>query len=148
MAGRSEKKQAKEKSSVMNIIMISILIVSAVSYLLMIVFNLDQLSSVIAPSLYFAISNYGLYYLLDSFYTSMFFNYILDLLIINLVVMLGVNFHYKFWFLFLAVPGYFIYQLGVMAYNHVKSLDQDKGEEDETPKGKDKKRPIKKVIRE
>jgi hypothetical protein len=50
---------------------------------------------------------------------------ILDFLIVHSVVMVGVNFHFKFWYFYLVIPGYFIYKGGQLAFNHVKNLDKN-----------------------
>ncbi len=61
----------------------------------------------------------------------MFFNPLVDFLIINYIVMIGINFHFKFWYFYLVIPGYFIYKGALWAFDHVKGLDKSEGTEGE-----------------
>ena len=68
--------------------------------------------------------NFSLYRLLDVFSESYFYLPLIDLLIINLSVMVLINFHWKFWFLYLIIPGYFLCKGAKKVYDHVKTLSQ------------------------
>lgn len=145
MAGQSEKKLAKEKSEKMNIAFISIVVVGIISSLLTLYLNsFDILSSLFRIVLLNGI-NFILFKLLNTFYESMFFLPLIDFLIINCVVMIGINFHYKFWYFYLVIPGYFIYKGGQMAYNHVKGIDKGDNETQVTEPIKEKTK--KKIIK-
>lgn len=145
MAGHSEKKLAKQKTSTLNTTKIAILGVSSISSLLILYNNLDSLFYGIFIIILLSGINYVLYRFIDTLYESMFFNPLVDLLAINLTVMLGINFHYKFWFLYMIVPAYGVYKGAIWAYNHVKGVDSDETPEEETPKGKEKQK--KKIIK-
>ncbi len=145
MAGNSEKRLAKKKSETMNIILYSILIVGVLSSLIILyISSFDIVGSLFKIVLLNGI-NFLLYKLLNTFYESMFFLPLIDFLIINCVVMLGINFHYKFWYFYLVIPGYFIYKGGQMAYNHVKGIDKGENVTQETEPIKEKTK--KKIIK-
>lgn len=127
MAGRSEKKLAKEKTSTMNLAFYSLIIVGVVNFILLMYFSSFDLVSNLFKIILLNGINIGLYNLLDFFYESMFFNPLVDFLIINYVVMIGINFHFKFWYFYLVIPGYFIYKGALWAFDHVKNLDKSDG---------------------
>eukprot|EP00340_Litonotus_pictus_P001753 CAMPEP_0170516104 /NCGR_PEP_ID=MMETSP0209-20121228/2432_1 /TAXON_ID=665100 ORGANISM="Litonotus pictus, Strain P1" /NCGR_SAMPLE_ID=MMETSP0209 /ASSEMBLY_ACC=CAM_ASM_000301 /LENGTH=74 /DNA_ID=CAMNT_0010800885 /DNA_START=221 /DNA_END=445 /DNA_ORIENTATION=+ len=56
----------------------------------------------------------------------------MDFLILHLITMLGVNFHNKFFAVYLLIPGYAVFVGCKWAYNHVRNLDKEEPEE-ETP---------------
>ena len=63
-----------------------------------------------------------------------------DLLIITLIIQVLVNFHWKFWFLFLVIPGYALYKGGLYLYEYVKTLSQppQEGEQAYVPQNQSK----------
>ena len=138
----------------MSFIFLAILITTIISSIFIIFSNYKQsFLYAIIIILFFTTINYVLYKLLDSFYESMFFNPILDLLVINLVVMLGINYHFKFWYLYLIIPGYGFYKLSMWAYEHVKNAGKPiEGEDVNTDLNnkivkKNKEKEKKKIIR-
>lgn len=144
MSGRSEKKLLKSKTKTMSFIVISIVVIGLIHLLLTLFFNTNNsITSCLFSIVFLNIISILLYKLLDFFYESMFFMPILDFLIVHSIVMLGVNFHFKFWYFYLVIPGYFIYKGCQMAFNHVKNLDKNHGVEADLPKEKEK---IKKKI--
>ncbi len=79
--------------------------------------------------------NFFLYRTLETFEGSYLYNPLLDLLIINLSVELLINFHWKFWFLYLLVPCYFLLIGFQKVYAHVKTVGKaEEGEVIEDPR--------------
>ena len=132
MAGKSEKKENKEKSSKFKNNLLYILLINgflAISYLYAIYFNeyliekFDVISVVILNLI-----NFICYRLLITFYKSMFYDYFHDIFIINLGVNLFLSFSRKAWYIYLLIPGYLTYKVGMYAYQHVKNLDKQNSE--------------------
>ncbi len=132
MAGQSRKKETMERQSEMRKIMYYILGINfllILSYLYSIFFkgyeigNFDVISAVVLN-----VINLVCYRMLDVFYKSMFYDYINDVFIINLAVNLFLAFTKKAWYIYLLIPGYLCYKVGMYAYLHVKNLDKSNNE--------------------
>lgn len=157
MAGQSGKKQNKKKAS-NRLFWKALILVITCLYILINAYNVifNEYKYTRGNTLEFlslTIINFILYRMLDMTLDSMFFNYVIDFLVINLAVMLLINFHWKFWFLYLSIPAYGLVKLGMYTYDHVKSVGkEDPNEEPVDPrqgKGKNnssKEKKEKKVI--
>lgn len=136
MAGQSDKKQ-RQKKQVKNqyskIAIVSVTIIYVLINAYSVIINDYKFSrGDTLGFLFLTMVNFGLYRLLDVFESSMFYLPMLDLLIINLLVELLINFHWKFWFLYLVVPGYLLVKGGGYLYEHVKTVGKPQ-EGDEIP---------------
>lgn len=137
MAGQSKKKEGIERQSEMRKIMyyiVGINCILLISYLYSIflkgyeIGNFDVISAVCLN-----VINLVCYKLFNVFYKSMFYDYINDVFIINLAVNLFFSFTKKAWYIYLLIPGYICYKVGMYAYLHVKNLDKSNNEaENET----------------
>jgi hypothetical protein len=126
MSGHSNKKHNAKKSNDSFYVKLAILIASAI-YLSTMAYGYlasdneitkgNVIGFVVLSSI-----NFLLYRLLDVFYSSYFFLPLVDLLIINLSVEVLVNFHHKFWYLFMLIPGYLIYKGSGYCWEYVKSI--------------------------
>ena len=77
--------------------------------------------------LFFTIVNALLYRVLDTLHdypTAFLYLPLYDFLIITLITQILVNFHWKFWFIYLVIPGYALYKGGIYIYEYVKTLSQ------------------------
>ena len=105
MAGQADKKDKKKKATNRLVWKASILIVTAIYIIIngySVVFNEYKFSKGDTIGfLILTIINFVLYRLLDMALDSFFYLYLIDLLIINLSVEVLINFHWKFWFLYL-----------------------------------------------
>jgi len=77
--------------------------------------------------------NLGLYKLINILRGSFFHYPLIDLLCINVAVLIGINFHWKFWFLYLAIPVYLLYIGFLKVYEHVKTVGKEDGTEELKP---------------
>jgi hypothetical protein len=139
MAGQSGKKDVKKRASNRLIWKALILIVTALYVIInaySVVFNEGKFTrGDTIGFMILTIVNLALYRLLDMTMESYFFLYLVDLLIINLSVMVLINFHWKFWFLYLVVPGYFLVKASKYVYEHVKTVGKsDPNEEPVDPR--------------
>jgi hypothetical protein len=150
MAGHSEKKQNKKKDVKNKISKVAIIVVT-LSYIFInaysVLFNGYSFSKTDTLGFLFLTTvNFALFRLMDVFASSQFYMPLVDLLIINLSVQILINFHWKFWFLYLVVPGYFLMKGGAMVYEHVKTVGkagEGEVEQDQrTPKSNSQKRKI------
>lgn len=140
MAGQSSKKNKIKKQGQNKISKLSIIFVT-LTYILInayaIIFKEYEFTrSDTIGFLFLTIVNFALFKLLDVFSESYFYLPLIDLLIINLSVMILINFHWKFWFLYLIIPGYFLCIGAKKVYDHVKTLSQP--DENATPEGQAK----------
>jgi hypothetical protein len=92
--------------------------------------------------------NCALYYMLDFFMNSMFKTYLIDIFGLNIAVEILINLHWKFWYLYLIYPAYFLYWGGIHLYNYVKTI----GKEDNSgvpgmPEGNQQEKPKKKIVK-
>ncbi len=128
MAGQSWKKEKKQLNEMEKYLKSSILVVSAIFIFIFaysILFKGYELRKVdIIGFIFLSLINYILYNLIITLRNAFYINYIYDLLIINLLVMLLVNLHWKFWFLYLIVPGYGLIKLGIYTFNYTKTIGQ------------------------
>ena len=86
-------------------------------------------------NIFFISFNCILYNLIITLRNAFYINYIYDLLIINLAIMLLVNFHWKFWFLYLILPGYGVIKLGMYLFEYTKTIGQADPNEVAAPQG-------------
>jgi hypothetical protein len=128
MAGQSDKKNKAKKNVSNKICKIAILLVT-ILYIIINAYSvlfkdytLTRADSI--GFLFLTVVNFTLYRLLDFFMGSYFYLPLIDLLIINLSVMILINFHWKFWFLYLIIPGYLLCIGFKKVYDHVKTLSQ------------------------
>jgi len=131
---QQQRKEVKNKFSKIAIILITLFYIAINAYLVLfkekVYSNSDTLGF-----LFLTIINFALYRVLDVFESSQFYMPLLDLLIINLSVEVLINFHWKFWFLYLIVPGYFIVIGARKVYEHVKTVGKaEEGEQTEDPR--------------
>jgi hypothetical protein len=139
MAGQAGKKDKKKKDSNRLVWKASILVVT-ILYILINGYSVYFKEYKITRSdtfgfLILTIINFVLYRLLDMAIGSFFYLHLIDLLIINLSVELLINFHWKFWFLYLVIPGYFLFKGAGYIYEHVKTVGKvDPNAEEEDPR--------------
>jgi hypothetical protein len=144
MANQSAKKEKSDKGSLNNMNMMAIFIVTGIFIglkLYKVLLTEDGLTKGdIIAFLYFTIVNYILFRLIDITYKTMFYLPLYDLLIITLLTEVLINFHWKFWFLYLLIPAYLIYKGGFWMYEYVRDLskpvDQSEVEMAQQPKQK------------
>jgi len=126
MAGQADKKDKKKKATNRLVWKASILIVTAIYIIIngySVVFNEYKISrGDTIGFLILTIINFVLYRLLDMALDSFFYLYLIDLLIINLSVEVLINFHWKFWFLYLVIPAYFLFKGSIYIFEHVKTV--------------------------
>jgi hypothetical protein len=150
MAGQSAKKEKTDKGSLNSMNMIAILIVTTIFTSLKIYkyfFDEEGLTKGdIISFIYFSLVNYILYRLIDITYKSMFYLPLYDLLIITLLTQALVNFHWKFWFLYLLIPAYLAYKGGLWMYDYVKNLSKPEDPSEVTPQ-QAKQKPQTKVVK-
>jgi hypothetical protein len=144
MSGHSEKKEQQRKNNSMMQLLFVILGLNGfclLSFLYAIYFNEYQYDKADITSLVILnILNFICYSLISVFYSSMFFNYIMDILIINLTVLFFYSFTKKAWYFYFLIPGYLCYKVGMAAYNHVKNLDKNVETPEDQTQGKPKSR--------
>lgn len=139
MSGNFEKKVKKQKDQFFFYLNLIVLVLSAISILLYF-FLSESMTAFIIKSAFFSLLNYACLKLLDYFYESMFFNYIMDTLIINLAVMVFINYHVKAYAIYLLIPFYFAFKGFNWMFQSVKDLDKEQNEPDSTESNnKDKK---------
>ena len=135
MANRAEKKNKSKREYLNRMNAYFMLGISGIFLLFKIyalIFSEEGISkSDIFAFLFFTSVNTVLYKLLDALHdypTSYFYHPLYDLLIINLLTEVLVNFYWKFWFLYLAIPAYGLYKGGIYVFNYVKTLSQPPAE--------------------
>ena len=139
MANQSSKKDKKSSIQIGKYLMITIISVTII-HLLIFIYSMifkgyelrrgDYIGFIVLSSL-----NYILYNLIITLRNAFYINYIYDLLIINLAIMLLVNFHWKFWFLYLILPGYGVIKLGMYLFEYTKTIGQADPNEVAAPQG-------------
>lgn len=144
MSGNFEKKMKKQKEQFFFYLNLVVIVASLISIILYFFFS-DSFLTFIIKSAFFSIINLACVKLLDYFYESMFFNYIMDSLMINLAVMLFINYHVKAYAIYLLIPLYFIVKGFNWMFQSVKDLDKEQNEPDTNevnPKDKKSKKKI------
>jgi len=137
MAGNSEKKKSKEIQSLLFHTKIEILIISLLTllcYIYNVLFNSYELckTDYISLSLLTAI-NYVCYSALGVFYQSMWEGILRIILILNLVILVGINYSYKFWWLHASIPLYYSTKIFSFILNYVKGIGKSTPEDELTP---------------
>lgn len=126
MAGQSKKKSNVKIESQKNFTKIAIL-VSTIIFLALKSYSVlykgnEYTKGDVIGFLVLSLINFSLYKMILVFFESYFYNYLMDLLILNLLVQVTVNFHWKFWFIYLIIPGYFILIGSLKLYDYVKTI--------------------------
>jgi len=128
MAGQSSKKEKKQLNEMEKYLKSSIFIISAIflaCFAYSMLFKGYELRRVdIIGFVVLSLINFILYHLIITLRNAFYINYIYDLLIVNLLVMLLVNLHWKFWFLYLIIPGYGFVKLAIYTFNYTKTIGQ------------------------
>jgi hypothetical protein len=111
MAGHSEKKKEKNIDSLEYRTMIEIFIITGIT-ILCYLYNIFMNGRTLILKDYISLSllsliNYIGYNLLRTLFNSMWENIVKNLLILNLLVLLGLNYSYKAWFIYSLVPIYY-----------------------------------------
>jgi len=137
MAGKSEKKLSKEIESLLFHTKIEILIISLLTllcYIYNVLFNSYELckTDYISLSLLSAI-NYVCYSALGVIYKSMWEGIVRIILILNLVILVGINYSYKFWWLHASIPLYYSTTTFSFILNYVKGIGKSTPEDELTP---------------
>jgi len=126
MAGHSKKKSQIKQNSQKFLIKIAILVATVLHLIFKtysVFFNGSEFTKGdIIGFLSLSLINFALYKLILVFSESFFYAYLNDLLIINLIVEVTVNFHWKCWFIYLVVPGYFLFIGLLKLYDYVKTI--------------------------
>jgi hypothetical protein len=145
MASQAAKKQNKRETQNRKIWKAVILISTAIYIILNVYFyftkeNFEFGRSKTLSFLILTLINYCLYKMLDKTLDTMWFNYLVDLLIVNVSVQILHIFHWKFWFLYLLLPVYGLVCKAYEYYEHVKTVGKgDPSEVEQTARqGKDK----------
>jgi hypothetical protein len=147
MANQSNKKEKKSinttqyylKGTIYSITILY-LIIFAYSYFLS---GNEIKRSDILGFLFLSLMNYVLYNLIIILRDAFYVNYIWDILIINLAVMVLINFHWKFWFFYLIIPGYLLVQGGLYLFEYTKSIGKEDPNQVEENSEKSNKKKIK-----
>ena len=155
MAGQAGKKERKKKDDYRK--MWKALIIGVTAFYIIINFYFVAFKAQIfsrGDSIGFLVLttiNFALYRLLDITLDSIFFNYLVDLLVINLLVQVMINFHWKFWFLYLLIPCYMLFKGSVYIYHHVKTVGKadpnEEAQDARTAKGKSNSSQKRQIIR-
>jgi len=128
MAGQSNKKEKKQLNEMEKYLKSSIVIVTAIFVFIfaysMILKGYELRKVDIFGFAVLSVINYILYHLIITLRNAFYVNYIYDLLIINVLVMLLINLHWKFWFLYLIIPAYGLVKLGIYTFNYTKTIGQ------------------------
>ena len=126
MAGQSKKKIGVKVESSKFTLKIAILIATLIYIVLksysVFVKGVEFTRGDIIGFLVLSLLNFTLYKLILVFYQSYFYAYLMDLLIINLIVEVTIYFHWKFWFIYLVIPGYFMFIGSIKLYEYVKTI--------------------------
>ncbi len=136
MAGQANKKQVKKQEVKNATAKITIIFVTVI-YILLNIYNvkvneMEYTSSNTMGFLFLTIINFALYRAIDMFDSdSYLYMPLIDLLIINLSVMILINFHWKFWFLYLVVPGYFLLTGSAKLFEYVKTIGKPSEDDEE-----------------
>jgi len=133
MAGQAKKKEKKEESEYRMYTRAVILLVTffyiAVNAYAVYFKGYEFTRSDTLGFLFLNIINFTMYRAIVSMRNSFIFNYLLDILGVNLVVMVGINFHWKFWYFYLIIPGYLIFKGCGMLYEYVKGIGKETPED-------------------
>lgn len=133
MANQSNKKAKKDQNKTEFFLKSAIYAVTAI-YLLICLYSIfvkgyELKGGDITGFIVLSLVNFILYHLIITLRNAFYVNYIYDILIINLLVMLMINFHWKFWFLYLSIPAYGLVKLGVYLFHYTKTIGQATPEE-------------------
>ena len=142
MSGHSEKKAKKIAGSTNKIYLLMIFISTGI-YLLFHLYGylIKKREDVFSKKeifgfIFLSLVNYMMYKLLNFFRGSYWDSYLLDMLGLNCLVEILINFSKKFWYLYLIYPAYFLIQGGKGLYGYVSNIgkgDDMDGEEEENP---------------
>ena len=126
MAGQSKKKSGVKVESSKFYLKIAIILATVV-YLVLKCYSVfvtgDEFTrSDVIGFLVLSLLNFTLYKLILVFFESFFYAYLMDLLILNLLVEVTIYFHWKFWFIYLMIPGYFMFIGSLKLYDYVKTI--------------------------
>jgi hypothetical protein len=144
MAGHSAKKEKTDKSGLNSMNMTVILIVTGIFTVLKLykIFLTEEGLSYgdIISFIYFTTVNYILFRLIDITYKTMWYLPLYDLLILTLLTQVLINFHWKFWFIYLLIPAWGVYKGALWMYEYVRDLNNpvDPSEGGEGQPGKQK----------
>jgi hypothetical protein len=136
MAGQAAKKQNKRETQNRKIWKAVILVSTAIYIILNVYFyytkeNFEFDRSSTLSFLILTLVNFCLYKLLDNTLETIWFNYLVDLLIVNVSVQILHIFHWKFWFLYLLLPAYGLACKAYEYYEHVKTVGKADPSEEE-----------------
>jgi len=119
MAGHSDKKNSKEKDALLFNTKMEILIISIITGLLytynIIINGYELIRTDFISLILLSGINYLCYKALDVIYKSMWEDIFKIVLILNLAILLGINYSYKFWWLYSLIPLYY----GSTAFNFI-----------------------------
>jgi hypothetical protein len=126
MAGQSKKKSGVKVESSKFSLKIAILLATLV-YIALKCYSVfikgDPFSRAdVIGFLVLSLLNFTLYKLILVFFESYFYAYLMDLLILNLLVEVTIFFHWKFWFIYLMIPGYFMFIGSLKLFDYVKTI--------------------------
>ncbi len=126
MAGQAKKKTnskvQSQKYFIKTAIIVATIIYLAIKSYFVLLKGIEFTKGDVIGFLTLSLINFTLYKLILAFNESFFYNYLMDLLIINLVVEITINFHWKFWFIYLIIPGYFMFIGSIKLYDYVKTI--------------------------
>jgi len=141
MSGHSEKK-AKKAAGSANKIYITMIFISTGIYLLLHFYQyfIKKREDVFSKKeifdfIFLSLVNYLVYKLLNLFRNSFWDSYLLDLLGLNCLIEILINFSKNFWYLYLIYPAYFLMKGGKYIYGYVSNIGKSDGSEetDEAP---------------
>ena len=134
MANRSEKKNRKKNESSNRIYLIMIG-TSTFIYIIMNIYQKYSYNKTFTKKQIFGFiflngMNYFLYKLINLFRESYWESYLVDILGLNCLIEILINFHWKFWFLYFIYPGYFLCIGGKKLFDYVGTIGKyDENEE-------------------
>ena len=134
MANQSEKKNKKKNISTNRIYLIMIGISTGI-YIIMNLYQKYKYNKIFTKKQIFgfcflSIMNYFLFQLLNLFRGSYWESYLIDILGLNCLIEILINFHWKFWYLYLIYPGYFLIKGGKKLFDYVGTIGKyDENEE-------------------
>ena len=150
MAGQSDKKNKSDLDTLLWTTKLEILIISIITgvcYLYNIFINGYELAFKDISIVILSIINYICYKALGVIYKSMWEDIIKYILILNLVIMLGINYSYKFWWIYAVIPLYYSSTAFNFILGYVKGIGKSSPEDVLKPQQPKAKKPKMEVVR-
>ena len=152
MAGQSDKKNRIKSQNSNQLILIFVFLCLGINVLInlikIFIYGNTITTKQIVGIVIFNVINYLLYKLINTFRGSYWEGYLIDFLGLNLAIEVLILFHWKFWFLYLIYPGYFMLWGGKKLFAYVSTIGKENPEEiPEQPDNNNKKEKNKQKVK-